>query len=329
MKRMPVAYILVGLFTTQFACSLTATLPEPTLPTEPAAVVYPTITAESTEIPKPADTRSPEPTRTSPSVTETSLSSPISLDVLKNFTYWVEDFNTLAVLQDGVFANEKIQGRLIEPAAFGDLNGDGQQDAAVILEINSGGTGRFFDLIALLNQDGAPTQAGFTAIGDRQVINRLEIADGRIILDYLTQPLDGPLCCPNEHRLRSYVMDVRVLRLASEQILDSPTAQATPLPNAILIELPATGGQLVSPQQVSGRVSQVPPQGILNYRITDMKESLLLQGEVPVKGEPGGPGTFTFQFSLDAVSPGLVCVEIVDSANGILRGRSTVVLIAQ
>lgn len=89
------------------------------------------------------------------------------------------------------------------------------------------------------------------------------------------------------------------------------------------------GDPLVTPQQVSGRVSQVPTQRILDYRVTDMQATLLLQGMVPVKGEPGGPGTYSFQFSLDAVSPGLIHVEIVDSFNGFLRGRSAVVLIAQ
>ncbi len=176
--------------------------------------------SSSTEMPRLGDTRPP--------VLTPAPSSRISLEILKNFTYWVEDFKTPAVLREGEFSNDMIHGRLIEPAAIGDLNGDGREDAAIILAISSGGTGTFFDLIALLDQGGALEQAGFAYIGDRQMINRLEIIEGQIILDYLTQPEGGPLCCPSEHRVRGYILDEEGLKPLSEQLLESPTTQATP-----------------------------------------------------------------------------------------------------
>ena len=40
--------------------------------------------------------------------------------------------------------------------AFGDLNGDGVEDAVVVLVTNPGGTGRFYDLAPVLNQNGTP-----------------------------------------------------------------------------------------------------------------------------------------------------------------------------
>jgi hypothetical protein len=287
--------------------------------------------------PEPAASMTPAPSPTPPATlpdlatrtAEIPSSSRISLELLRNFTFWVEDFNTPAALKDGAFSNDTIQGRLVEPVAIGDLNGDGQADAAVILAIKSGGTGTFFDLIALLDQDGTPVQSGFSYIGDRQMIKNLEIVGNRVILDYFTQGTGIPLCCPNEHRLRSYLLENGALHLASEQVLDSPAAQATPLPDEILIDQPATGSQLTAPLQLRGRVSQVPPEKRLAYHVTDLNGTLLTQGEVPLEGEPGGPGAFAFEITLDPVSPGLVQVELVDSANGMLRGRSTVVLIAQ
>ena len=136
------------------------------------------------------------------------------------------------------------------------------------------------------------------------------------------------MCCPNEHRLRSYLLENDGLHLASEQVLDSPAAQATLLPNAILIDQPRMGDQLSSPMQVRGRVNRAPPGKKLAYTVTDLNSAVLTRGVVPVEGEPGGPGTFAFEFSLGAVGPGLIQVELVDLAGGVLEGRSTVVLVA-
>jgi len=321
MKRFSIFCILVVLFITQTACNFPTTRPiQVTMP-------LPIATTVTAETPLPVDTMSPEPTFTTQAAAETPSSGQINLELLKNFTYWVEDFNTQVTLKDGAFSDSQIRSQLIEPAALGDLNSDGQTDAAVILTIDPSGSGTFYYLIAVLDQNGTPAQAGFSSIGDRQGINNLEIVNSRIILDFITQGLSDPLCCPSEHRLRSYLLENGALYLASEQILDSPEAQATALPNAILIDQPVTGDPLTTPLQVRGRVSQVPPEKKLAYYVTDFNATLLMQGEVPLEGEPGGTGTFAFEFNLDAVSPGLVQLELVDSANGILRGRSFVVLV--
>jgi len=322
MNRLPVFCILLVLSTLLVACNLPIT---PQL--GQVTVSLPTATFASEETVVPVETPLPVPTFTVPPVQATSSASQINLDLLKNFTYWVEDFQKEVVLADGVFSDGEIHSDLVEPAALGDLNGDGLTDAAVILRVDPSGSGTFYYLITLLNQNGSLVQAGFSYIGDRQVINNLQIDQGRIILDYITQALNDPLCCPSEHRLRSYLLESK-LYLVSEQVLDSPTAQATPLPNAILIDQPESSAQLTIPLQVSGRVSQVPPEQKLAYYLTDLNATLLAQGEVSLEGQPGGPGTFAFEVTLDTVSPGIFQFELVDSAKGILRGRSIVVLIS-
>jgi hypothetical protein len=179
----------------------------------------------------------------------------------------------------------------------------------------------------LLDQDRSLVQAGFAYIGDRQVINNLEIVDGRIVLDFITQGLADPLCCPGEHRLRSYLLEDGNLLLAGEQILDSPEAQATPLPNAILIDQPLMFDAITSTVQVRGRVSQVPPEKKLAYYVIDLNAVLVAEGEVPVDGEPGDPGSFAFELTLDSPVPGWIQMEVVDAADWLLRGRSIVILI--
>ena len=256
----------------------------------------------------------------------TPAAGQIDLNLLKNFTYQVQDNQIQVVLKDGTFSSNQATTRFIEPAAFGDLNGDGKQDAAVVLATNTGGSGTYYDLIAVLDQNGTPAQAGIATIGDRQLIKDLQIANGRIILDYITQGLSDPSCCPNEHRLRSYLFEGGVLRLAGEQVLTGPDVQATPLPVEILIDQPSLYEVLTNPLIVRGRVSQVPAERKLAYYVTDLQATLLAEGEVTLEGEPGGPGAFAFEVTLGELPPGLIQVEVVDAANGLLRGRSVVVL---
>jgi hypothetical protein len=150
-------------------------------------------------------------------------SSQLSLSQLSDFTYMVPDFNTQAALKAGTYQDDKLQVRLVEPVAFGDLNGDEQGDAAAFLAVNSGGTGTFFYLIALLDQNGTPIQDASTYLGDRQRIVSLEIEQGQINVDYYTQGPNDGLCCPSQHQLRTYKLENHTLQVVSEQILPAAT----------------------------------------------------------------------------------------------------------
>lgn len=172
----------------------------------------------------PVETQS-LPTATDVPVTATAVST-ISVDVLKNLTYQLDDFQIQAAFQDGSYSGvgqdgqSQLRGQLMEPFAFGDLNGDGLEDAVVILTLNGGGTGTFFYLVALLNQGGVPVQAAVASVGDRQVVNSLQIAEGKITLDFLTQGPNDGMCCPSQHKLRSYVLDNNTLRIETDQVVE-------------------------------------------------------------------------------------------------------------
>lgn len=129
----------------------------------------------------------------------------------------------------------KLVVTLIEPTAFGDLNGDGVDDAAVLLASNSGGSGTFIDLHAVLNEAGEPVDAASTLLGDRVQVNSLTIADGQIVVDMITQGPDDPMCCPTQPVQRTYVLEGDELVLTEEVELPAEeTAEETP-------ETPATG----------------------------------------------------------------------------------------
>ena len=72
-------------------------------------------------------------------------------------------------LSDGEYLDSeaRLRIRLAPFYAFGDLDGDGSDDAAVVLVTDPGGSGTFFDLAVLSEKRGAPVNVASRALGDR------------------------------------------------------------------------------------------------------------------------------------------------------------------
>ena len=123
-------------------------------------------------------------------------------DALRNAEYVLDGRRVR--LQDGKLMKKLEVGSanetwlLHDPIAFGDLNGDGLEDAAVVLSYSGGGSGTFFDLFAVLNQNGTPDAVGSRDLGDRVRIKSLEITDGDIVLMMVAHGPDDGLCCPTQ-----------------------------------------------------------------------------------------------------------------------------------
>ena len=76
-------------------------------------------------------------------------------------------------------------------SAFGDLDGDGEDDAAAITIENPGGSGSFRYVHALPWADGALTDAGAVFLGDRIRVEGVSIHDGVIVVAMLDRPDDA------------------------------------------------------------------------------------------------------------------------------------------
>jgi hypothetical protein len=102
-----------------------------------------------------------------------------------------------------------------EVYAFGDLNGDGVDDAAVILIESSGGSGNFRYLAAVINEGGAPVNVATQFIGDREQMQSITIEDGEITVDMVAHGPDDPMCCPTQEVTKRY-------QLRADQLVEVP-----------------------------------------------------------------------------------------------------------
>ncbi|MEZ0370817.1 MAG: hypothetical protein ACAI44_17125 [Candidatus Sericytochromatia bacterium] len=85
----------------------------------------------------------------------------------------------------------------LEKIAWGDLNGDGYEDAAVQLAESGGGSGNFRGLQIVLNQRGKPVLAAPNqSLGDRIIVKRFVVQHGVIVLDMIVQDENDGACCP-------------------------------------------------------------------------------------------------------------------------------------
>jgi hypothetical protein len=135
----------------------------------------------------------------------------LTMDVLKN-TEYQGIYPEPVKLTDGKYEGEPfVEGgasrpmvTFVEPMALGDLDGDGVDDAAVLLVENSGGSGSFVYLAAILNRGGKPENIATQLLGDRVQVQSLTIESGKIVVEALTHSPDDAMCCPTQESTQTY-----------------------------------------------------------------------------------------------------------------------------
>ena len=71
--------------------------------------------------------------------------------------------------------------------------------AVVVLVSSGGGSGTFYNLAVVEEQDGQPVNIATYPLGDRIKLNSVAIQDNQIIVDMVAAGPDDPLCCPTQH----------------------------------------------------------------------------------------------------------------------------------
>ena len=288
--------------------------------------VTPTLPPVPTVLPSTNTSLPPVPSATP--VTPTP--SPLTLDMLRNGTYYAPYYQRTVKLVNGAYSEgsgaEQYSVKMLDTVAFGNLNSDGIGDAAVILVENGGGTGDFESVAAILNKGGAPSQAGQAPLGDRVKINSLTINAGMVVLDTLVQGPNDPMCCPSLPETQSFRVVGNTLWLTNLTSLSTDVQL-----RSINIDTPADGASVTNPFTVSGSVTVAPFENTLVYRVflpdgTKVNESTLM---VDSSGISGGPGKFSHDFNLsNAGINGLVIFQFLDlsAADGTTLALGSVVV---
>lgn len=278
--------------------------------------LLPTQTLSPTEIPAPTATvPEPPPVPVIPRLTE---------DTLKNATYTLPVYEQTVTLQDGTYHTgegpSQLSVRLLDPVVFGDLDGDNQDDAVLLLAENGGGSGVFVSLLVILNQNGQPLQSGVTLIDDRPQIQNLHLENGLITLEAVIHGTNDPGCCPNFLVSATY-------RWADTLTLVHFTSQ-TPDGSPRVITLAPPPDPTATPFHLIGTVTIAPFENTLVYQLTDMAGNVLSEGPVQVLSEEmGGPGTFDTPLDLSTYpSPLRLTVQDLSTADGSILALDTLFL---
>ena len=241
---------------------------------EPEATPLPTVqvitepTRAPTSVPEiAAESESEGAVEPSPVLTETMPAAPTATPVptatplltwaqLKNATYVIPQEmggpeDGLVPMENGFYSFTVVPGSASESrfllypgVAFGDMDGDGVEDASVVIINISPGTGTFYHLVPVINAGGQPRSLNSSFIGDRVVVERLTVGDNRVNLLFRTYRPEEPFgSTPTLLVNRQYALVQESLEQQTEEVLNAEdVVNEVEFDKTISIELPAEGG---------------------------------------------------------------------------------------
>ena len=121
--------------------------------------------------------------------------------------------NGKAPLKQGAYeeaipdSSAKTVVKLGTQTAFGDLDGNGSEDAVAILQTSSGGSGDSTYVAAVLNDAGVAKPVASIFLGDRIVVKSLSIAGGKITASWLDRKPGDPMSsAPSVETSKQFVL---------------------------------------------------------------------------------------------------------------------------
>jgi heat shock protein HslJ len=125
-----------------------------------------------------------------------------------NITYrGIEEAGGPAALRDGSWEGAPfVEGGTSRPAVglvpgvllTGDLDGDGDEEAAVLLYSSSGGSGTRSSIAIVDRRPGGAENVATRLLGDRVQVRSMAIASGTLSIDVVRAGPADPACCPGE-----------------------------------------------------------------------------------------------------------------------------------
>lgn len=150
----------------------------------------------------------------------------MTVQQLKNAIYRTDGWGDRIQLHDGASDTADTRVSLTKDVAFGDIDADGVDDAAAIIEVSDHGTGIWRQLAVVLSRDGRPVNVATADLGDRVQIDWMRIVGGRVLVDMVDHGPDDPVCCPTLKVRRTYMFSAGRIALLSTAPLEQAAAPA-------------------------------------------------------------------------------------------------------
>ena len=144
------------------------------------------------------------------------VSSSLSIQQIYNMQWSLPLYGDTPLYQGPSTNGQVEQGDILEgnffistlaQIVFGDLNGDGQEDAAIIVTENFGGSGFVNSLVVITNQGGEPVFSGVVSeleIAAKGPLEGFSIQNGQIIIDGWWYAPGDANCCPTQRVTRVF-----------------------------------------------------------------------------------------------------------------------------
>jgi heat shock protein HslJ len=152
---------------------------------------------------------------------------PLTLDQLKNATYQgLEGLDAIKLANGRWDDTPEAGGAAPRSVQFvrdfqlnGDLDGDGADEAVVLLAESSGGSGEFLHVAVVDRRDGQVANVATALIGDRVQVRSAEIDSNRIVLQVVQSGTMDPACCPGELATRTWTFDGATLTPGEDDVV--------------------------------------------------------------------------------------------------------------
>lgn len=259
---------------------------------------------------------------------------PLTVEILQNTEYTLPGFGEAVYtyrFKDGKYAEGDastagyVNLTLMDLYAFGDLNGDGVNDAAVLVAANYGGTGVFVSLNAVLNEGGKPRHAAWTMVDDRPQVDLLDIRDGEITMEAIVHSFEDPACCPTLSVTRTYTILGTSLMLVNASMQMTSGGERT-----ISLDAPLGGPVAQGVLQVTGSISVLPFENNLTLRVYNEEGNELIISPVQVT-DSGQGGVFSVPLDMTKFPTGRLRIVVADlsAADGSVLALDSVEVILE
>ncbi len=145
----------------------------------------------------------------------------LAIGSLKNAEYLSDDTESGKVkLAEGRMedAAAHVWVTMLDEVAYGDVTGDKNADAVVVVAVNTGGSGVFHNLALVVDRDGRPVNIAAVELGDRVKVQSLAVDDGRVVIDLITHGPSDPMCCPTLRVVQTYELQGDQLVLTGQTL---------------------------------------------------------------------------------------------------------------